>query len=153
MSYTRKNYSEWAKDCYSPDFNKRLSPLTKKLTLNKCVLCGKTARITHHAYYTEKGGGDKPGVNLFPLCKSHHRQAHSPANWKKTSRDPVTGRANTAFFLDKLREGWKKYALRQNKRHQEVLPVNVNLKLSTEQYTAGLFAVSLFTALIVIIAR
>lgn len=152
MSFT--NYKEWSKDCYSADFKNHLSPLTKKLTQGRCVLCGRKAKITHHAYYTHKGARDKPGVNLFPVCKTHHTQAHSPANWKKTSPDPVKGRANTAQFLEKLRQGWNKYSLKQKARQSESYqPLNVSRKLTNDQYNAFLMALGFFTLLIVVFAR
>lgn len=158
MSYT--NYSTWAKKCYSRDFKKHLSPLTKELTGNRCVLCGRDAEITHHAFYTMNGARDKPGVNLFPVCKVHHLEAHSPINWKKKSKNPVTGRFNTPEFLERLRKGWNRYARRQTpieqlppSKYVAPKPTNVSSMLKGDQYNALLFALAVFTMLIVVFAK
>lgn len=158
---THTNYSKWAEKCYSRDFKNHLSPLTKQLTSNKCVLCGRQADITHHAFYTMNGARDKPGVNLFPLCKIHHLEAHSPVNWKKKSKNPVTGRLNKPEFLERLRRGWSKYAIKRtplgidtpSNSTLSTKPINITNKLKGDQYNALLFSLACFTMLIVIFAK
>lgn len=108
MSRGRSDYAEWAKYCYSEDFDKYLSPLTKRLTNNKCILCQAPAEITHHAFYTQGGSDDKPGYNLFPVCSKCHGICHSkPTNWViEDPNDPIYGRYNKLTFVKVLRDKW-----------------------------------------------
>lgn len=113
---SRHTYKQWSKGCYSPDFHSSLSPRTKELTGYKCVICGERAKITHHAWYTTNGAGDTPGVNLFPLCLSHHQLAHSRDNWVRSGGDPVTGRRNTPRFIQMCNRGWVFYTAEVSRR-------------------------------------
>lgn len=81
---------------------------TYLLSNHKCVMCArkninKDADEIHHTEYNLRK--DKPGDNLYALCKSCHREAHKKENWY---RNGVFDSYNTKEYVSKLNEGLEK---------------------------------------------
>ena len=103
-----------------PDFEVRYAPnwpdisrLARRLTGDRCILCGDGATETHHALYGDDQGAiagrEIPGVHVFPLCANCHQGdggAHAPINWYRDMGDPVRGNHQAPAYYRKLRAGW-----------------------------------------------
>lgn len=91
---------------YAPNWNE-IRRKALAATDGKCVLCDRDAKEVHHAMYADSrgaiAGSEVPGVHIFPLCKYHHKQAHSSRNWRFDSGNPLFGNRNTDKFLLRLR--------------------------------------------------
>lgn len=91
----------------------KLAHLTKKLTDHHCVICRRPHHYleAHHALYRDKDGfivgREKPGVHIFPLCKTCHQLAHNQIYWIKDHLNPLQNNRNTHRFYLQLRRGWQ----------------------------------------------
>jgi len=62
----------------------------------------------HHTSYSLYGKSDKPGVNVFPVCKQcHDNECHSADNWIKDPTHPTLKNRNSRSFTKKLQQNMK----------------------------------------------
>lgn len=105
---TRPKNLDWKKR-YADNWH-QVRAQAKELTHNRCCLCFRKAKEVHHCRYRDRRGAiagrEVPGIDVFPLCASHHKQAHHPKNWVRDRRNPVLGHHNTEVFARKLKRGF-----------------------------------------------
>ncbi|NEP50595.1 MAG: HNH endonuclease [Moorea sp. SIO3C2] len=80
-----------------------------QLTGGMCSCClENNSEEVHHTSY--QGGNDKPGVNMFPVCKScHYEFCHNDDNWIKKY---IWDSTNTKEWKAKLSAGFKMFQRR-----------------------------------------
>ena len=79
-----------------------------------CCCCKQELSVeAHHTRYLWKG--DRPGLNVMPLCKACHDLSHHPRNWIKHKGNPLWKSANTTAWENRLRQGF--IELSQGKTH------------------------------------
>lgn len=70
-----------------------------------CVCLTRKSQEIHHSRYKKRG--DKPGDNVFPVCKACHIPVcHSPTNWVTHKSQPLWKNHNTPAFERRLRLGY-----------------------------------------------
>ncbi|AND75650.1 hypothetical protein [Nostoc phage A1] len=91
--YGDRNNPEYVDLCYR----------THKSCGDRCVICTKKSVEIHHAYYLGYKN-DKPGVNVFAICRHcHTSQCHRYNTWLPDYDEPMKSR-NTEEFITYLRQ-------------------------------------------------
>jgi hypothetical protein len=92
----------------------RTKELRREGDLIRCCCCNELHTWedteTHHAYYL--GDGDKPGLNLFPVCGNTqtpgtcHHWLHLKDQWHNDKADPIWSSGNYQEVVKDLQNNW-----------------------------------------------
>lgn len=69
----------------------------------ECTLCQARAAHAHHTNY-KNIGREIAGLDVFPLCERHHKEAHLKGRWIFCRVDPLWGNHNTEAYSRMLQD-------------------------------------------------
>jgi len=74
---------------YSPEFNRYLKAIIRARDRNRCMICGKRAKIVHHIDYDKKNCSEE---NLCVLCRPHNTMVNGDRKfWEKYISSLIRG--------------------------------------------------------------